>query len=290
MITNPLKKAIKSGLNANDQIGKYFAQIGSSSNPDGFAQLAYRNAERAMAEALKSPSPDVAIHDVMKGLRRNLETETRSLFVDAQQFGIEEAARQLSFFGVKDKVNLKYDSQLPIAIENGLSAVLSQVEAQEGIIAFTASYGEIDQILGDVARVGLLRVSDFSLPVSSVITSLIWNAYSKVVEKVQKTESKPLFKKQAIAALDQHTTGCCLSVHAQVRKFEDKFHLTGTPRYADYMDWPAFHWYCRTSICLYMEKYDEDLTQEMRDDADWMIAQRKAGHNPDQSPANARLE
>lgn len=58
-------------------------------------------------------------------------------------------------------------------------------------------------------------------------------------------------QKQAIAAIDERTTDCCLRVHGQIQPLDHDFHLTGTPRYADYLPRPPFHWRCRTSETIY---------------------------------------
>ncbi len=46
------------------------------------------------------------------------------------------------------------------------------------------------------------------------------------------------FKKHAVAAIDAQTMECCLRVHGQVVGLIAKFHFTGEPRYADYLDAP----------------------------------------------------
>lgn len=57
------------------------------------------------------------------------------------------------------------------------------------------------------------------------------------------TEPDVNYQKQAIATIDERTTDCCLKVHGQIQNIDDPFILTGTPRFADEMQDPAFHWY-----------------------------------------------
>lgn len=75
------------------------------------------------------------------------------------------------------------------------------------------------------------------------------------------------FKKQAIATIDDRTTDCCLRAHGQIQDIDDPFELTGTPRYADEVQDPPFHWYCRTSEALYNEAFERFgvTTEKMRD-------------------------
>ena len=77
------------------------------------------------------------------------------------------------------------------------------------------------------------------------------------------------YKKQAIATIDERTTDCCLKVHGQIQPLEKDFRLTGTPRFADKVPDPPFHWYCRTTEVLYNEKLEEFgiTTEKMRDAA-----------------------
>lgn len=59
------------------------------------------------------------------------------------------------------------------------------------------------------------------------------------------------YQRQAIAAIDRRTTPCCLRVHGQIVDLDQPFHLTGTPRFGDYVMSPPFHYRCRTAISLY---------------------------------------
>jgi hypothetical protein len=72
--------------------------------------------------------------------------------------------------------------------------------------------------------------------------------------------------KQTIPAIDERTTDCCLRAAGQTRPINEKFKLTGEPRFADELDWTPFHWYCRTSVVLYLPDYDDGLTEKLRED------------------------
>lgn len=74
------------------------------------------------------------------------------------------------------------------------------------------------------------------------------------------------FQRQAIAAIDRRTTPCCLRVHGQIVDLNQPFHLTGTPRFAEYIQAPPFHYRCRTAIALYLGAMEEigTTTEEMR--------------------------
>jgi hypothetical protein len=70
------------------------------------------------------------------------------------------------------------------------------------------------------------------------------------------TRSRIVFMKQAIAAIDDRTTDCCLRVHGQIQPQNEPFRLTGRPRFADRLQGPPFHWRCRTATTLYTQEME----------------------------------
>lgn len=121
----------------------------------------------------------------------------------------------------------------------------------------------------------------------------LWGAANGMLggihEEWQEATGEP-FKRQAIAAIDENTTDCCLRVHGQIVGLDEPFHLTGQPRFGPYIQNPPFHFHCRTSQALYvpaMEKIGVP-TAEMRDAA---RAEREArartGQRTEIHPAHA---
>ncbi len=84
---------------------------------------------------------------------------------------------------------------------------------------------------------------------------------------------------QAIAAIDQNTTDCCLQVHGQIQPLDKPFILHGTPRFADKLDSSPFHWNCRTAVSLYTQHMESVgiTTQDMRNAAEAEQQARKEG-------------
>lgn len=64
------------------------------------------------------------------------------------------------------------------------------------------------------------------------------------------------YQKQAIAAIDSRTTDCCLKVHGQIQDLDKPFQLRGTPRFADHIQNPPFHYRCRTATALYLAEME----------------------------------
>lgn len=90
-------------------------------------------------------------------------------------------------------------------------------------------------------------------------------------------ESVPEVQKQAVSALGRNTTNCCLRVHGQIQPVDEPFELTGTPRFADRMMYPAFHWRCRTTVSMYHPSFEHSglTTANMRAAAQAELARRR---------------
>jgi hypothetical protein len=225
----------------------------------------------------------MAVSDVMAELKRTIRTEANLVLQDAQFLGFEEAARQLSFYGIKTVPTLlSVDRQ---AREQVLSAISARLDAQEAVIrAMVMTEAELTQIVGSEDRAGTLRSSDIAPGLAAWAASLLWSAFSTWTNNNSQGFQ---FKKQAVAVLDARTTDCCLRVHAQIQPLNKPFHLTGTPRFSDYMEWPGFHNWCRTAGVLYLDAYDDGLTADMRTGADRFLVEREQGGRPDRNPADA---
>lgn len=80
--------------------------------------------------------------------------------------------------------------------------------------------------------------------------------------------------KQATAALDNSDNRVLLACPGQIQQLDGKFHLTGSPAYAEYMDWAPFHGRCLTAIVLYDPVFDDGLTEAA---VDQILTDRAAG-------------
>jgi len=142
---------------------------------------------------------------------------------------------------------------------------ISAVDAQTATaIALIATEADPVLILGDDTRAGTLRYSDTTRASAHWIAAAAMGALWVSLQGPQQ-RSEMRWSKEAIATIDERTTDCCLQVHGQVVSFDGDFKLTGTPRYADEMDWSPFHDYCRTSIAsVPTELAEDDLTVQMR--------------------------
>ena len=107
-------------------------------------------------------------------------------------------------------------------------------------------------------RASVWRIADVAMEKQTGL--LTWTAASlsgRILYNWLNQSTKTEYKKQAVATIDQVTTDCCLRVHGQIQPLNEPFKLEGEPRFADEVDSPPFHWYCRTAVVLYTEKLEE---------------------------------
>lgn len=283
---NPLAQAHKSALRMNDDIGALFARSGNSDHPRGFVLTAYRNAKRAMKSALKEDDRLTASMDIFRGLRDTIKSGSQSLFLDAQFLGQEEAARQLRFYDIESDPGNGTMLKERVTAGAFVDALLARVDAQDMTVrAMLLADADDAQILGDDERAGIMRPSDIAAQLASLAATLAWLSFSNWT--TSHTPTGISFNKQVVAGLDERTTDCCLRAHGQIVSLKDKFHLTGTPRYADYLDWTPFHYWCRSSIALHLPGYDDGLTKLMRESAARIMKERAAGGTGYRDPAGS---
>ncbi len=279
MATNPLLLSIREAVRLNKELSRLFDQVGNASKPRGAIVSAYRVALRAL-RADTSPN---AVRDVMRNLRNQVEREARQLLLDASAIGHKSAITQSGYYQQRvtpPPPNLE-------RIEQQVVSIGDQVQAQaSAAVGLALMEREEELIVGTDSRAGAVRPTPIVSGLDIALASLLGAAFSSAMGGAQQTD----FSKQAIAALDAQTTDCCLRAHGQIVPFDGLFHLTGEPRFADDMDWTPFHWNCRTSVALYKPDYDDGLTDRMRQSADYVIAERRAGRTPDQWPVDAFFE
>lgn len=145
-----------------------------------------------------------------------------------------------------------------------MAGLESQINTAEGIVALG---GDTALVLGDGTRAGVLRAGPIIADGARWLTTMAVTAHLSSLRSSARA-SGTAWGKQAIPAIDERTTDCCLRVAGQVVGFDKKFKLTGTPRYADEMDWSPFHGYCRTSVAMVpLAQADDDLTGRLQGDA-----------------------
>lgn len=280
---NPLEQSVQYALEANEIIRGYFGEVGTHDRPRGKVFAAYRNARRAMRQALAEKQRVRAAGEVLEQLRITVRHYADMIIGEAQEFGATAAETQLAFYGV-----IALRGALPDSLKEkrtaAVGAVIAKLNAQIAAITAMIEVGGLDEmIVGEGETVGVLRPGETIVTAAYWLTQLSWDSFDWFVQK----NGGGQFQKQAIAGLDERTTDCCLRVHGQIRDLDAPFSLVGTPQFAAEVDHPPFHHYCRTAVALYQSQYDGGVTDRMRAGADNILAERKRGQRTTRHPADA---
>lgn len=139
-------------------------------------------------------------------------------------------------------------------------------------------------------RVSAWRSGKVSLEL--VIQQLVWGVAAgglSILYREGQWQAGFEWGKQAVAAVDERTTDCCLRAHGQIKPLDEDFVLVGTPRFADTVDWTPFHWNCRSSVTLYIPEMEAVgvPTVEMRAAALAELDARRDGSREEIHPAHA---
>jgi len=287
--------AVRAALRAGDDIDRLIGRLGSAQHPRGEVLTAYRNAERGLRDVYRRPGPSVTREagEVMRELRRVLADVAAEILADAVGVGQTHARQQAGAQGLDIPMGI-FAPGVDTAVM--AAAWLATVDQQAAAVtALTVTGADEDEILGDDSRAGVLRpapvIAEGSRWVANAVAAAMALYLAALLDRQGKgTGPAHEWYHQAVAALDERTTDCCLRVHGQTQALEKPFHLTGTPRYADYLDHPPFHWYCRTAEALiHRADLGDKLTQEMQEAAAAELAARAAtGKRVEIHPAHAR--
>lgn len=234
------------------------------------ARVAGRDAdrERALSEAL---ARDVAlfnqIGDRLDVLRTRVETLAREAAGQGLDAGTALAREELEQVRRGLDLGFRFDLVNFDTVEIGL---------EEALRALVAEQEALGQTLLSGLRLGLLQGESFEQllerllgmdgsvwargPVSALLGArrgviaaengardLLYRSYAERI---------PGLGKQAIAVVSAETTDCCLRVHGQIQRLDQPYQLTGTPKFADALMTPPFHWNCRTSSVAYHADFE----------------------------------
>jgi len=254
-------QAVKLASRTTKELYRLFARLGTAEHPRGAILSAYRQARRALRGNIANPQ---AVEEILFNLRMAIETALRATYYNAVNLGNFQAERELSVYN------------LPIAIvtleretQSALSAILSIVDAQIDAARVIAATRDESMLIGDKMRMGLLSPAPVMRDSARYTALLAIEGHKRATtQALVQADAQDEYLRQAIAAIDERTTDCCLRVHGQTTTVDGDFILIGTPRYADKVHAPPFHWYCRTAVALVPnQKKDDELTRAMQDAA-----------------------
>ena len=267
---NPHEAAVKSALRTGDEVDRLIARLGTAVHPRGEILGAYRNAQRGVRAALDfGPGfqRDMALQDALGGLRVAVRQTARESLSAAVAVGQEQAERQAAAWGLQGSGARGQGSEVDTAAME--AAWMGSVDGQvSAALALAATGADEAEIVGDEGRAGVLRpapvVAEGARWVAGAVTAAMVAWWAWVLRERGGERGREGWMHQAVAAIDERTTDCCLRVHGQVQPLDKPFRLTGTPRYADEKAHPPFHWYCRSGEAILPASHaKDDLTQQM---------------------------
>lgn len=287
-MANPLLFSIRQAERDNRKLKSLFGRsIGSKAKPRGAILSAYRQGRRQIAQLLKGNASDIEVSNALSDFSLNVSVIIDDAVRQAIELGKASSVAQLaayadegvSFLASRQSPNLQLFTASPRA------AIERQMAVIRGLIASNAS---IEEIVGDDVRLGVMQPAPVQRDTANFTAIAAAAGFSYWLNGSQpETRPQSVFMKQAIAGIDERTTDCCLRVHGQVQPIDKPFELRGTPRYADKVQNPPFHNYCRTSTALYMEQWDDGLTEQMRQAARLETEARDKANYKAPHPANA---
>ena len=266
------RAAVRAAVAASRGLEGVFGRMGTVEHPRGRVLGAYRNARRALGDVWGRGAVGLRweVEEVLAGLRQEVTAAAIDLLGEAAALGVESGQRQVEGRGLE--AGWPGGAELGPALGAWLAPLDGQVAAVRGVAAMG---GGIELVVGDEESAGILTPGPV---VREGGRWLAWMAMAGWQDAVLGTPAGGVvWFKQAVAAIDERTTHCCLAVHGQAVPLEADFRLTGEPRYADAMQWSPFHWWCRTSVALLTaDEVGDDVTGWMRGAADAELARRAA--------------
>lgn len=247
--------SVRQALRTAAELRRLFDRMGNTEHPRGRILSAYRQARRAMATAASLGE----VQRVLQDLRIAVDAAARASLTEAVSIGAAQAAVEVAAYG------------LPVAPTTyaptvEITAWLDTYSAQAlQVTAIYLTTGDLTRIIGDGSRVGVLSPAPVTQSGANWIVAALSAAWTAAVgTSLDRAGARSDFVRQAVAAIDERTTDCCLRVHGQTAEITGDFRLTGTPRYADRMRNPPFHYFCRTATCLVRrDEAGDNLTQRM---------------------------
>ena len=248
------QQSIKSALRTVRELGEQSDRLRAHSSE---VHRAYRTIFRVLKGNIDNLQ---IVIEALATLKASIKTIVAAYYGDAIDIGQRQVWRDLDIYdlGIPEPLD---GATIAPAVASTLSLV--ELQADRTTAVSRLDLGE-EYIIGDEVRQGTLTANPIIGDIAFWATSLAVLAYTTGTgDKMGKDA-----KRQAVAQVDSDTTRTCLNVHGQIVGLEEKFHLTGTPRYADDMHATPFHRGCRTAIATIMAKYLEpEVTAGMREEA-----------------------
>ena len=260
------------------------------SDYSGALLRAFMDARRLIIDIIEANGVKISTIGLYKNVIRNLEveagqlkTEYKKYFDDIASWYIKEQFELLKEAGEKDLPNVEavkeksfFERQQIYDLYLDNTKIIDNFAYNLDVNFTKLSVSDVDtnDALNRLMALDIKdgRASIFRLAKNAIITHVTTDSWTGsaaatvAAVKVLNAQRPKEYYKQAIAAIDHKTTDCCLRVHGQIQPLNKMFELIGTPRFADKISSPPFHWNCRTAQALYLPTMEEKgiTTDEMR--------------------------
>ena len=242
-MANEHLNVIQSGVRYNRELKTLSnSAVGNRDHPRGAVLNAFNKAKTALAGNFDNP---LAMAIILEEYRATVLAAVRDASEKALGIGDEHANLMLETWDLPT-----LDESEAALIDQGVRAtdtiLLSQIRAMESGTLTEA------QVLGSNRRVGLFAAGIVMGAVNNwLITSAASTVASKIAQGMTRGGVSPKsYQRQAVAAIDENTTLCCLAVHGQLVGMKEEFFTSEPPAWATYQERPPFHRFCRTSQVL----------------------------------------
>lgn len=260
---------------------------------------------------------DVTLLQQIEGRLATLRQQTAGIFEDtwgeaisyANELSEDEIAAILEGLDADQVVGLPGLGQLRFSTSM-IDFTAVEIGLEEALAAIQQSQAQTASVLRSELRTGLLRGESFPDLVKRLMAangsvfsrgrlSALLGARRNVIFANNASRQAwyeywgqeiPGLEKQAVAAIDENTTDCCLRVHGQIQPLASPYDLKGRPRFADKIAFPPFHWNCRTSSTAYHRDFERGAritTQDMVEAARAERRARRDGSREEIHPAHA---
>jgi hypothetical protein len=300
---NVHERAIQNALDTGDDIKALFDKLGSADHPRGVIMALHRSFMREIAPHLDNLP---VVREMLRTYKTRLTVAFAQVFEQAAATGANRAERDIARNDIVENGALLPDPILSQLTQPARDAIAAAIDAQiNAVYAQLAMGRDPVAIVGDAGRVGLLSPSALLKVGKRIVAEVVSSAREQrlqaafdggfggfgglILPDANAVARAEVYKRQAIAAIDERTTDCCLRVNGQVVGVDELFKLTGTPRYADKMADPPFHDYCRTSVALvHQDDIDDRMTSDMKKAAIAEIKAREDGSRVEINPADSK--
>jgi len=297
------ERAIQNALDTGDDIKALFDKLGSADHPRGVIMALHRSFMREIAPHLDNPP---VMREMLRTYKTRLTVAFVQVFEQAAVTGANRAERDIARNDIVENGALLPDPILSQLTQPARDAIAAAIDAQiNAVYAQLAMGRDPVAVIGDAGRVGLLSPSSLLKIGKRIVAEMVSSARDQrlqsafgsgfggfgglILPDANAVARVEVYKRQAIAAIDERTTDCCLRVNGQVVGVDELFKLTGTPRYAGKMADPPFHDYCRTSVALvHQDDIDDRMTSDMRKAAIAEIKAREDGSRVEINPADSK--